>query len=52
LLVAPEDYAVESIAATVAEVTVNPAFRRAAERVRDEIAGMPDAETAWAALAF
>jgi UDP:flavonoid glycosyltransferase YjiC (YdhE family) len=52
LLVAPEDYAVESIAAAVAEVTGNPAFRTATERVRDEIAGMPDAETAWAAVAF
>jgi UDP:flavonoid glycosyltransferase YjiC (YdhE family) len=52
LLVAPEDYAVESIAAAVAEVAGNPAFRRAAERVRDEIADLPDAETAWAALAF
>jgi UDP:flavonoid glycosyltransferase YjiC (YdhE family) len=51
-LVAPEDYAVESIAAAVAQVTGDPAFRRAAERVRDEIAGMPDADTAWAALTF
>jgi UDP:flavonoid glycosyltransferase YjiC (YdhE family) len=50
LLVGPEDYTVESIAAAVAEVTGNPAFRRAAELVRDEIAGMPDADTAWAAL--
>jgi hypothetical protein len=31
-------------------VTGNPAFRRAAERVRDDIAGIPDADTAWAAL--
>ena len=51
LVVAPEDYAVESIAAAVAEVTHEPAFRAAAERVRDEIAAMPDADTAWAALA-
>ena len=52
LLVAPEDYAVESIAAAVAEVTGNPSFRRAAARVRDEIADMPDADTAWASLAL
>ena len=52
LLVAPEDYAVESIAAAVTEVTGNPAFRAAAERVRDEIAAMPDADAAWASLAL
>jgi UDP:flavonoid glycosyltransferase YjiC (YdhE family) len=52
LLVAPEDYAVESIAGAVAEVTGNPAFRGAAERIRDEIAAMPDADTAWASLAL
>jgi UDP:flavonoid glycosyltransferase YjiC (YdhE family) len=52
LLVAPEDYAVESIAAAVAQVTRNPSFRDAAERVRDEIADMPDADSAWADLVF
>ncbi|MFC7494651.1 MULTISPECIES: glycosyltransferase [unclassified Nocardioides] len=51
LLVAPEDYAVESIAAAVADVASDPAFRAAAEHVRDEIATMPDADTAWAELA-
>jgi MGT family glycosyltransferase len=51
LLVAPEDYAVESITAAVTAVTRDPAFRAAAERVRDEIAAMPDADTAWAGLA-
>jgi UDP:flavonoid glycosyltransferase YjiC (YdhE family) len=50
VLVEAADYAVGSIAAAVAEVTGNPAFRRAAETVRDEIAGMPDADTAWASL--
>jgi MGT family glycosyltransferase len=50
MLVAPEDYAVESIAAAVARVTQDPTFRAAAERVRDEIAAMPDAATAWAGL--
>ena len=52
LLVAPEDYAVESIRAAVTEVTRDAAFRAAAERVRDEIRAMPDADTAWATLAF
>ena len=51
LLVAPEDYSVESIAAAVVQVSGNPAFRRASERVRDEIADMPDADAVWAALA-
>jgi UDP:flavonoid glycosyltransferase YjiC (YdhE family) len=51
LLVAPEDYAVDSIAAAVAKVTADPAFRASAKRVRDEIAAMPDADTAWAGLA-
>ncbi|MGD9960717.1 glycosyltransferase [Nocardioides sp.] len=52
MLVAPEDYAVESIEAAVATVTGDPTFRSAAERVRDEIATMPDADTAWAGLQF
>jgi len=52
LLVGPEDYAVESIAAAVATVTDDPRFRAAAERVRDEIAAMPDAGTAWSGLGF
>jgi UDP:flavonoid glycosyltransferase YjiC (YdhE family) len=51
LLVAAEDYAVEPVAAAVTKVTHDPAFRTAAERVRDEIAAMPDADTAWAGLA-
>jgi UDP:flavonoid glycosyltransferase YjiC (YdhE family) len=50
LHVDPEDYAVESIAAAVAAVTHDPAFRSAAGRVRDEIAAMPDAGTARAGL--
>jgi UDP:flavonoid glycosyltransferase YjiC (YdhE family) len=52
IVVAPEDYAVESIEAAVGQVTGDPAFRAAAERLRDEIADMPDAETAWAGVAF
>ena len=52
LMVAPDEYAVDSIAAAVAEVTYEPAFREAAERVRDEIAAMPDADTVWAAMAI
>ncbi len=50
-LVPPEDYAIDAIAAAVADVRSDPAVRGAAERVRDEIAAMPDADTAWAALA-
>jgi MGT family glycosyltransferase len=52
LVVAPEDYAVESIAAAVAAVADDPTFRAAAERVRDEIAAMPDADTAWANISM
>ena len=51
LVVAPEDFAVESIAAAVAAVTHDPTFRTAAGQVRDEIAAMPDADTAWATIA-
>nr|WP_246280416.1 glycosyltransferase [Cellulomonas humilata] len=49
-VVAPDEYAVESIAAAVAAVTHDTAFRAAAERVRDEIAAMPDADAVCAAL--
>jgi UDP:flavonoid glycosyltransferase YjiC (YdhE family) len=51
LLVAPDDYSIESITAAVAKVTGDPVFRASAERVRDEIAAMPDADSAWAGLA-
>src|SRR5919107_1654687 len=50
VVVAPEDYAVPTIRAAVAEVTGDPAFRVAAERIRDEIAAMPDADAVWAGL--
>jgi UDP:flavonoid glycosyltransferase YjiC (YdhE family) len=50
VVVAPEDYSVESIANAVADVAGDPAYRDAAERVRDEIAAMPDADAAWAEL--
>ena len=52
LVVAPEDFAVDTIQAAVSSVTGDPAFRIAAERVRDEIAAMPDADAVWAAIAF
>ena len=52
LVVAPEDFAVDTIQAAVSRVTADPAFRIAAERVRDEIAAMPDADAVWAAIAF
>ncbi len=51
LVVAPEDYAVDTIRSAVAEVTGDPAYRTAAERVRDEIAAMPDADAVWAGIA-
>ena len=50
VVVAPDDYSVESIAAAVADVVGDPAYRTAAERVRDEIAAMPDADATWAEL--
>ena len=51
VVVAPEDYSVATIRAAIAAVTGDPAFRRAADRVRDEIAAMPDADTVWAGIA-
>jgi UDP:flavonoid glycosyltransferase YjiC (YdhE family) len=50
LVVPPEDFSEQSIAAAVAAVTGDPAFRAAAVRVRDEIAAMPDPDSAWAHL--
>lgn len=50
VVVAPGDYGLETIRAAVAEVTGDPAYRAAAERVRAEIAAMPDADTVWAGL--
>ncbi len=52
VVVHPEDYAVDTIQAAVREVTGDPSFRAAAERVRDEIAAMPDADAVWAGLPF
>ena len=51
VLVPPEEYAVETIAAAVETVRRDPAYRAAAERVRDEIAAMPDADAAWSRIA-
>jgi UDP:flavonoid glycosyltransferase YjiC (YdhE family) len=50
VVVQPQDYAVETIDAAVRKVTGDPSFRAAAERVRDEIAAMPDADTVWAGI--
>ena len=50
VVVGAEDFAVETIREAVSQVTDDPAYRVAAERVRDEIAAMPDAEAAWAEL--
>lgn len=51
VVVQPEDYAVEAIETAVRLVTSDPSFRAAAERVRDEIAAMPDADAVWAGIA-
>ena len=50
IVVGPEDYAAPTIRAAISEVAANREFRAAAERVRDEIAAMPDAETVWARI--
>jgi UDP:flavonoid glycosyltransferase YjiC (YdhE family) len=50
VVVDPEDYAVDTIRAAVGQVTGDPAYRTAAERVRDEIAAMPDADAVWAGV--
>jgi UDP:flavonoid glycosyltransferase YjiC (YdhE family) len=52
VIVGPEDYAVDTVQAAVEEVTGNSKYRAAAERVRDEITAMPDADAVWAELAF
>ena len=51
VVVQPEDYAVEAIETAVRLVTSDPSFRAAAERVRDEIDAMPDADAVWAGIA-
>lgn len=52
LVIAPEDYAVETIGAAITAVTTQSSYRAAAERVRDEIAAMPSADAAWAGITF
>ena len=51
VVVGPEDYTVDTIRAAVEDVTGDPSFRASAERVRDEIAAMPDADAVWAGIA-
>jgi UDP:flavonoid glycosyltransferase YjiC (YdhE family) len=51
VVVAPDDYAVDTIQAAVREVSSNPSFKVAAERVRDEIAAMPDPDAVWVGIA-
>jgi UDP:flavonoid glycosyltransferase YjiC (YdhE family) len=51
VVVPPHDFAVDTIRGAIEKVTRDPSFRVAAERVRDEIAAMPDADTVWADLA-
>ena len=50
VVVQPHDYAVETIDTAIRTVTGNASFRAAAERVRDEIAAMPDADAGWAGI--
>jgi UDP:flavonoid glycosyltransferase YjiC (YdhE family) len=50
VIVAPQDYTVDTIRTAVRKVTDDPSFTTAAVRVRDEIAAMPDADTVWAGL--
>ena len=50
MVVQPHDYAVGTIDTAIRTVTGNPSFRAAAERVRDEIAAMPDADAGWAGI--
>lgn len=52
VIVGPEDYAVDTVQAAVEEVTCNSKYRAAAERVRDEITAMPDADAVWAEVTF
>jgi MGT family glycosyltransferase len=47
VVVAPEDFAVDTIRAAVSEAAGSPSYRISAESVRDEIAEMPDADTVW-----
>ncbi len=49
-VVAPEEYAVDTLRAAVVEVTANPEYRAAAERVSEEITAMPDADAVWAGI--
>ena len=51
VVVQPEQYAVEAIHTAIETVTGNASFRTAAERIRDEIAAMPDADAVWAGVA-
>jgi UDP:flavonoid glycosyltransferase YjiC (YdhE family) len=50
VVVAPDEFAVDTIRAAVSRVTGDPAYRSAAERVRDEIAAMPSADETLEAL--
>jgi UDP:flavonoid glycosyltransferase YjiC (YdhE family) len=50
VVVQPDDYAVEAIGAAIRTVTGDRSFRAAAERIRDEIGAMPDADEVWAGI--
>jgi UDP:flavonoid glycosyltransferase YjiC (YdhE family) len=51
VVVPPEEFGVDTVRAAIETATHDPSYRAAAERVRDEIAAMPDADTVWAAIA-
>lgn len=50
VVIASEDCTVDTIRAAVRRVGDDTSLRSAAERVRDEIAAMPDADEVWAGL--
>ena len=49
-MLGPEEIRAEAIRAALARVLDEPSFGRAARRLRDEIAAMPPADEALAAL--
>ncbi len=50
VIVAPQDYAIDTIRAALARVTGEPGYRTRAGHLREQITRMPDADTVWAHL--
>jgi UDP:flavonoid glycosyltransferase YjiC (YdhE family) len=50
VVVPPENYTVEAVRAAVETVTSGPEWFAAAQRVRDEIDVLPDADEVWSNL--